>query len=140
MVRRLSIASLDRGAESPVYGEEPSASADRDPVVSSPLADGDGRRASGGGQAVAGWYLAPGAAIGGLGGAVGADGTTSLQILQCQATRDVTMTVSLVTPRWVGNGVSARLATSCDMSVVDQQTGRWYVKDIRASTLPMGTQ
>ena len=139
-MRRLSIASLDRGAESPVYGEEPSASADRDPVVNSPRADGDGRRAVGGGQAVAGWYLAPGAAIGGLGGAVGTDGTTSVQVPQCRATRDITMTVSLVTPRRVGNGMSPRLATSCDMPVVDQQTGRWYVKDIRASTLPMGTQ
>jgi hypothetical protein len=140
MVRRLSVASLDRGAESPVYGEEPSASADRDPVDNPPRADGDGRRASGGGQAVAGWYLAPGAAIGGLGGAVGADGTTLLLVPQCRATRDITMTVSLVTTRRVGNGMSPRLPTSCDMSVVDQQSGRWYVKDIRGSTLPMGTQ
>src|SRR5215470_15348284 len=34
MVRRLSVASLDSGAESPVYGEEPSAAADHiDPEV-----------------------------------------------------------------------------------------------------------
>ena len=42
--------------------------------------------------------------------------------------------------RWgVGAGAS-RLATTHDMSVVDQQSGRWYVKDIRASTQPMGSQ
>lgn len=45
MVRRLSVARLDSGAESPVYGEEPSASADRvSPVVRPPCASG-GRRA-----------------------------------------------------------------------------------------------
>jgi len=59
MLRRLSVASRDSGAESPVYGEEPSASADRDPVVSPPRADGNGRWAADGGQAVAGRYLAP---------------------------------------------------------------------------------
>jgi hypothetical protein len=110
-VRRLSVASLDSGAESPVYGEEPSASADRGPVENPPWADGGGRRSDGGGQAVAGWY----------------------------ATRDITVTLGLAALGQVGTGVP-RLTTSCDMSVVDQQTGRWYVKDIRASTLPMGTQ
>src|SRR6201999_3693671 len=59
MVRRLSVASLDSGAESPVYGEEPSASADRGSVVNPPRANGDGRRAVGGGQVAARWYLAP---------------------------------------------------------------------------------
>jgi len=137
-VRRLSVASLDSGAESPVYGEEPSASADRGPVVNPPRADGDGRRAAGGGQVVAGWYLTPGAVVGGR-GADGADGATSPQGPQCRATRDITMTVSLATSGQVGTGMP-RHATSCDMSVVDQQSGKWYAKDIRASTLPMGTQ
>jgi hypothetical protein len=104
-VRRLSVASLDSGAESPVYGEEPSASADRGPVVNSPRADGDGRRAAGGGQVVAGWYLAPGAVVGGRGGAAGADGITSPQDPRCGATRDITMTVSLATPDQVGTGM-----------------------------------
>ena len=43
MVRRLSVASLDSGAESPVYGEEPSASADRNPRAKAPWAGGGGR-------------------------------------------------------------------------------------------------
>jgi hypothetical protein len=139
MVRRLSVACLDSGAESPVYGEEPSASADRGLVVNPPRADGGGRRAAGGGQVVAGWYLAPGTVVGGRGGAVGADGVTSPQDPQCRATRDITMTVSLATSGQVGTRMP-RLTTSCDMSVVDQQSGKWYAKDIRASTLPMGTQ
>ena len=138
-MRRLSVASLDSGAESPVYGEEPSASADRDPVVSPPRADGDGRRAAGGGQAVAGRYLAPRAMIGELGGAVGADLITSLQVPQCGTTRNFTLTAGLTPPWQIGAGVP-RLATSCDMSVVAQQSGRWYAEDIRASTQPMGTQ
>jgi hypothetical protein len=127
MVRRLSVANLDSGAESPVYGEEPSASADRGPVVNPPRADGDGRRAVGGGRTVAGCYLAPGVVVGGRGRAVGAGGITSLQVPQCLATRDITMTVSFVTPGLVGTGMP-RHATSCDMSVVDQQSGRWYAK------------
>jgi hypothetical protein len=126
-VRRLSVACLDSGAESPVYGEEPSASADRGPVVNPPRADGDGRRAVGGGRTVAGCYLAPGVVVGGRGRAVGAGGITSLQVPQCLATRDITMTVSFVTPGLVGTGMP-RHATSCDMSVVDQQSGRWYAK------------
>jgi hypothetical protein len=97
-----------------VYGEEPSALVDRGPVVNPPRADGDGRRE-------------------------GADGITLLQAPQCRATRNITMTVGLATPWQVGTR-AARLATSCDMSVVDQQSGRWYLKDIRASTQPMGTQ
>ena len=66
MVRRLSLASLDSGAESPVYGEEPSR----------------GKVRTG----------------------------------------------------------APRLAATYDMSVIDRHSGRWYVKDIRASTQPMGTQ
>src|SRR5690348_13078 len=38
MVRRLSVASRDCGAESPVYGGEPSASAGRDPGGKPPWA------------------------------------------------------------------------------------------------------
>ena len=42
-MRRLSIASPDSGAESPAYGEEPSAAADRDPAAMPPRAGGGGR-------------------------------------------------------------------------------------------------
>jgi hypothetical protein len=84
-------------------------------------------------------YLAPGASVGGLGGAVGFGGITSLRVPQGGATRDITVTVAWVLPGQVGTGVP-RLTISYDLLVVDQQSGRWYVKDIRASTPPMGTQ
>jgi hypothetical protein len=44
---------------------------------------------------------------------------------------------------WIPGQVSSgapRLATSYDMSVVDQQSGRWYVEDIRASKQSTGVQ
>jgi hypothetical protein len=94
------------------------------------FADGD--------QAALGRYLAPGASISGLGGAVSFDGITSLQVPQGGATRDITVTVDWTTPDQVGT-VAPKLVTTYDMSVVDQQSGRWYVRDIRASTQPMGT-
>jgi hypothetical protein len=162
MVRRLSVASLDSGAELTVYGEEPSASTDRvNPTAKSPSVGG-GRRAvqngagnptelgaprtaSGGelvvssrDQAALGRYLAPQAPTIGLCGAVSFGGIASRQVSQCGATRDITMTVNQMLPVQVGTGV-VRLATSYDISVVDQQSGRWYVKDIRASTHPMGS-
>jgi hypothetical protein len=92
-----------------------------------------------GDQAALSRYLAPGAAIGGLGGAVSFGAITSLHVPAGGATRDITVTVDWVLPGQVGMG-APRLATTYDMSVVDQQSGRWYVEDIRASTQPMGTQ
>ena len=112
-MRRLSVASRDSGAESPVYGEEPSASAERDPVVAPSRVGGARRRRAG--------------------------GFISLPVPQGGATRDTTVTVDLATSCQVAT-VPPRLATTCDMSVIDPQSGRWYVKDIRASTQPMGTQ
>src|SRR5580700_11847415 len=97
MVRRLSVANLDSGAQSPVYGKEPSASADRGPVVNPPRADGDGRRAVCGGRAVAGRNFAPGVVVGGRGRAVFVGDITSLQVPHCGATRNITMNVSFVT-------------------------------------------
>jgi Conjugative transposon protein TcpC len=91
-----------------------SALASQLPGFSQALADGD--------QAALARYLAPGASINGPGG----------------ATRDTTATADRTIPDQVGPG-SPTLVTSYDMSVIDQQSGRWYVRDIRASTQPMGT-
>jgi Conjugative transposon protein TcpC len=115
--------SSDQGAES--------ALASQLPAFFEASASGD--------QAALGRYLAPGASVGGLGGAVSFGGITSLQVPQGGSTRDITVTVNRTLSGQVGAGAS-RLATTYDMSVVDQQSGRWYVKDIRASTQPMGTQ
>ena len=116
-MRRLSVASLDSGAESPVYGAEPSASADL-------YSTGTPRPAAWATRVVADAWLAE---------------ITSPLAPRGRATRDITTAVDLTIPGQVGTA-AARLAASCDMSVVDQQSGRWYVKDIRASTQPMGTQ
>jgi hypothetical protein len=85
-------------------------------------------------------YLAPGAAsINGLNGAVRYGSIASIVVPQGGATRDITVTVNWLLPGQAGHGV-AQLTTTYGMSVVDQQSGKWYVEDIRASTQPMGTQ
>jgi hypothetical protein len=93
-----------------------------------------------GDQAGLGRYLAPGiSTMGGLDGSVKFASITSLSVPPGGATRDITVTVDWTLPSQAGAD-SPRLSTTYDMSVVDQQSGRWYVKDIRASTQPMGTQ
>lgn len=91
-----------------------SAPASQLPGFSQALADGD--------RAALERYLTPRASISGLGG----------------ATRHTRVTADWTIPGQVGPG-SPTLVTSYDMSVIDRQSGRWYVKDIRASTQPMGT-
>jgi hypothetical protein len=80
-------------------------------------------------------YLAPGVSIAGLNGAVSFKSIGSITVPEGGQTRDITVTVN-----WLLPGSTAQLTTTYDMSVVDQQSGKWYVEDIRASTQPMGTQ
>jgi hypothetical protein len=108
-------------------------------VNGQPMELGVPRCASDGDQAALGRYLAPGTSINGLSGAVSFDGIISLQVPRDDATRDTAVTADRPISGQVGPG-SPRLVTSYDMSVIDQQSGRWYVRDIRASTQPMGTQ
>jgi hypothetical protein len=84
-------------------------------------------------------YLAPGVSINGLNGAVRYGSIASIVVPQGSAKRDITVTVNWLLPGQAGQGV-AQLTTTYDISVVDQQSGKWYVEDIRASTQPMGTQ
>src|ERR1700722_10246783 len=108
MVRRPSIASLDSGTESTVYGKAPMVAAGHGEwTAKAPRNDSGSRRA----------VCTP------------PDGRS----------RDITVTVDWMHPGAVGPG-APRLAATYDMSVIDRQSGRWYVKDIRASTQPMGTQ
>jgi hypothetical protein len=92
-----------------------------------------------GDQATLNRFLAPGASVGGLGGAVSFGSIVSLTVPRGGATRDITVTVNWMLPGQVNQAVP-QLTATYDMSVVDQQSGRWYVRDIRASTQPMGTQ
>lgn len=92
-----------------------------------------------GDQATLNRFLAPGISLSGLGGAVSFGSIASLTVPRGGATRDITVTVNWVLPGQVSQ-VAPQLAASYDMSVVEQQSGRWYVREIRASTQPMGTQ
>jgi hypothetical protein len=152
MVRRPSVASLDSGAESPVYGAESSAAVGRISPGGKPSRAGGGRWPAWAGNAVS-----TGNNLGTVNGdptelgaprfwsnggrVVSAEpfgGITALQVPQGGSARDITVTVSEI-PGEAGARVS-RLAPTYDLVVVDPQCGRWYVKDIRASTQPMGTQ
>ena len=79
-------------------------------------------------------YLAPGASITGLGGEVTFGNIVSMSVPSGGATRHITVTVN-----WQLAAQQGGFAATYDMSVVDQQGGKWYVEDIRASTQPMGT-
>jgi hypothetical protein len=84
-------------------------------------------------------FLAPGASVGGLGGAVTFGSIASLTVPPGGATRDITVTINWVLSGQVSQA-APQLAAIYDMSVIDQPGGRWYVREIRASTQPMGTQ
>ncbi len=92
-----------------------------------------------GDQATLNRYLAPGVSLSGLGGAVSFGSISSITVPPGGATRDITVTVNWVFPGQV-RGSMTQIAATYDMSVIDQQSGRWYVKEIRAATQPMGTQ
>jgi hypothetical protein len=120
-----------------VYGGEPSASADRmDPAATPPMAGG-------GRWTVWPTLLSPangdlmefGVPVYATGGelVVSRGGQAALgRYLAPEPSLQVPF------PGQVGAGMP-QLAITYDMSVVDQQSGRWYVKDIRASTQPMGS-
>jgi hypothetical protein len=102
-VRRLSLASVDSGAESSVYGAATSAAA-----------------------SMARWRGRPEQARHHQGRGVRSAVKQSAPF-------------GPLLPAQVGT-TGSRLPETCDKSVVDQQSGRWYVKDIRASTQPMGSE
>lgn len=92
-----------------------------------------------GDQATLNRYLAPGVSLTGLGGAVSFGSIANITVPRGGATRDITVTVNWIFPGQV-RAPASELATTYDMSVIDQPSGRWYVREIRASTQPMGTQ
>lgn len=81
-------------------------------------------------------FLASGVTLNGLGGAVTFGSITSIYAPQGGATRDITVTVTWQVPDAAG----AELSATYDMSVVDQQSGKWYVREINASTQSTGSQ
>lgn len=77
-------------------------------------------------------FLAPGATVSGLGGALSYTGISNLYVPAGGTTRHITATVVW---QLAGSGTNgpAKLAMTYDMTVIDQ-AGKWYVQDIAAST------
>jgi hypothetical protein len=166
MVRRLSVASLDSGAQSSVYGEEPSAVADRVGQEARPPCSGGGGNgslaepgvppyAANGGPVLPGepaWQLASSVAPLPSRQQASSDARTRSELTSRLrfggftshvappggSTRDITVTVEWL-PAQASAGVP-RLAGNYDMSVVARQSGRWYLKDIRASHAADGSR
>jgi hypothetical protein len=89
-----------------------------------------------GDQASMGHFLAPGASLTGLGGAVTFGSIPSLSVPPGGTTRQIVAAVQWQIPG--GTGAAAVLEMTYGMTVV-QQSGKWYIKDIRASTQAMGS-
>jgi hypothetical protein len=81
-------------------------------------------------------FLAPGVSLVGLGNEVQFQQLVpgSLHVPQGGATRNITVTVN-----WQLAQQHTGFAATYDMTVVVSQGDKWYVKEIRASTQPMGT-
>jgi hypothetical protein len=90
-------------------------------------------------------FLVPGTALAGLGGGVTFDSISALHVPPGTRTRQITVTVIWRLPEQpepaAGNlGMASKLEMTYGMSVVDLQSGKWYVKEIGASTEPVGAR
>ena len=87
-------------------------------------------------------FLVHGVSLTGLGGTVTFDSIGALVVPQGGATRQITVTVIWQLPEQPaasGNlGIASKLEVTYGMSVVDLQSGKWYVKEIGASTEAVG--
>jgi hypothetical protein len=84
-------------------------------------------------------FLVHGASVAGLGGAVTFDSISALGVPPGGASRQITVTVIWQVPELPGSaagnlGMASKLEMTYGMSVVDLQSGKWYVKEIGAST------
>jgi Conjugative transposon protein TcpC len=98
-----------------------------------------------GDSAALGKFLAPGVSLAGLGGAVTFDSISALFVPPGGANRQITVTVIWQLPEQseaaAGNpGVTSELIMKYGMSVVGLHTGKWYVKEIGASTEAVGAR
>jgi hypothetical protein len=89
--------------------------------------------------------LAPGASVAPLGGGVTFDSISALHVPPGTGTRHITVTVIWQLPQQpepaAGNlGMASKLEMTYGMSVVDSQSGKWYVKEIGASTETVGAR
>jgi hypothetical protein len=90
-------------------------------------------------------FLAPGASLTGLGGTVTFDSISALGVPPGGTTRQITVTVIWQVSEQPGSaagnlGMASKLEMTYGMSVVDLQSGKWYVKQIGASTEAVGAR
>jgi putative transcriptional regulator len=98
-------------------------------------------------QITDGFHLTASLDVAGLGGAVTFDSIGALHVPPGGASRQITVTVIWQVPATeqpgstAGNlGMASKLEMTYGMSVVDLQSGKWYVKEIGASTEAVGAQ
>jgi conjugative transposon protein TcpC len=89
-------------------------------------------------------FVVHGVSVTGLGGAVTFDQISALHVPPGDATRQITVTVIwqlAEQPGAAGNlGMASKLEMTYGMSVVDLQSGKWYVKEIGASSEAVGAR
>jgi hypothetical protein len=86
-----------------------------------------------------------GTSVAGLGGAVTFDSISALHVPPGGASRQITVTVIWQVPAQPGPaagnlGMTSKLEMTYGMSVVDLQSGKWYVKEIGASSEAVGAR
>ena len=90
-------------------------------------------------------FLAPGTSLTGLGSTVTFDSISALGVPPGGRTRQITVTVIWQVAEQPGSaagnlGMASKLEMTYGMSVVDLQSGKWYVKQIGASTEAVGAR
>jgi len=90
-------------------------------------------------------FLVRGSQVAGLGGAVAFDSISALHVPPGGASRQITVTVIWQLPDQPGAaagnlGMTPKLEMAYGMSVVDLHSGKWYVKEIGASTETVGAR
>jgi Conjugative transposon protein TcpC len=90
-------------------------------------------------------FLVRGARVTGLAGAVAFDSISALHVPPGGASRQITVTVIWQLSEQPGSaagnlGMTPKLEMTYGMSVVDLHTGKWYVKEIGASTEAVGAR
>jgi hypothetical protein len=80
-----------------------------------------------------------GVSLTGLGGSVAFDSVAGLQVPPGGATRQITVTVIWQLPGQASAGIT-KLEMAYRMSVVDLQSGKWYVNEISAATEAVGAK
>ena len=90
-------------------------------------------------------FTVRGVSLTGLGGAVTFDSISALHVPPGGAARQITVSVIWQLPEQPGSasgnlGMASKLEVTYGMSVVDLQSGKWYVKEIGVSTEAVGAR